>query len=88
MLAVQRYTVPMASSAHRLLQDVLALPENERLELASEIIASVDGPGDADWEQAWLAELDRRVDAASARGDASADWTEARARILKRLGRA
>jgi hypothetical protein len=41
------------------LQDVLALPEAERLELASEIIASVDGPRDTDWETVWLNELDR-----------------------------
>jgi putative addiction module component (TIGR02574 family) len=78
----------MTGSAHRLLQDVLALPEDERLELASEIIASVDGPRDADWDSAWLAELDRRVEAADTRGEAGADWTEVRARILSRLGRA
>ena len=36
--------------ARKLLQDVLALPEQERLELATEIIASVDGPRDADWD--------------------------------------
>jgi putative addiction module component (TIGR02574 family) len=83
-----RYSVPMTSAARRLLQDVLALPEDERLELASEIIASVDGPRDANWEGAWLAELDRRVEAANARGDASPAWTDARARILERLGRA
>jgi putative addiction module component (TIGR02574 family) len=70
------------------LEDVLALPEDERLALASEIIASVDGPRDADWEVAWIAELDRRVEAANARGETAADWTDARARILKRLGRA
>jgi putative addiction module component (TIGR02574 family) len=78
----------MTGSARKLLQDVLALPEDERLELASEIIASVDGPGDADWDSAWLAELDRRTDAAKARGETASEWTDARARILKRLGQA
>jgi putative addiction module component (TIGR02574 family) len=78
----------MTGSAHKLLQDLLALPEGERLELASEIIASVDGPSDADWESAWLGELDRRADAARARGGTASDWTDVRARILKRLGRA
>jgi putative addiction module component (TIGR02574 family) len=78
----------MTGSTHRLLQDVLALSEDERLELASEIIASVDGPRDADWDSAWLAELDRRVESADARGEVGADWTEVRARILSRLGRA
>jgi putative addiction module component (TIGR02574 family) len=77
----------MTSAARKLLQDVLALPEDERLELASEILASVDGPADADWEATWLAELDRRAEAARARGGASSEWTEVRGRILKRLGR-
>jgi putative addiction module component (TIGR02574 family) len=81
------YTERMSEAARKLLEDVLALPEDERLELASEIIASVDGPRDAGWEAAWLGELDRRVDAAKNRGESGADWTDVRSRILKRLGR-
>ncbi|HEY6460224.1 MAG TPA: addiction module protein [Polyangiaceae bacterium] len=77
----------MSEAARKILQHVLALPEDERLELASEIIASVDGPRDGDWEQTWLAELDRRTVAAQARGDSGSEWSEARARILKRLPR-
>jgi putative addiction module component len=65
----------------------LSLPEDHRLELASEIIASVDGPRDADWDGAWLAELDRRVAAGKLRGEAASDWSEARARILERIAR-
>jgi putative addiction module component (TIGR02574 family) len=78
----------MTSSARKLLHDVLALPEGERLELASEIIASVDGPQDGDWQDVWLAELDRRVEAAKLRGETAADWSDVRARILQRLGHA
>ncbi len=77
----------MSEAARKLLEHVLALSEDERLELASEIIASVDGPRDADWEEVWLAELDRRTEAARVRGESGSDWSEARARILKRLGR-
>ena len=77
----------MTGYARKLLEDALGLPENERLELASEIIASVDGPRDADWEDAWLAELDRRAEAAKARGETASEWTDVGARILKRLGR-
>jgi putative addiction module component (TIGR02574 family) len=77
----------MTSSARKLLQDALVLPEEERLELASEIIASVDGPDDADWDVVWLAELDRRAEAAKARGGTASEWTDVRARLLKRLGR-
>jgi putative addiction module component (TIGR02574 family) len=77
----------MTSSARKLLQDALVLPEDERLELASEIIASVDGPRDANWDASWLAELDRRTEAAKARGETASEWTEARERILRRHGR-
>ena len=86
-LSTARYTAAMTGPARRLLQDALALPEDERLELASEIIASVDGPRDGDWESTWLAELDRRAEAAKARGHTASDWTDVRARLLRRLGR-
>jgi putative addiction module component (TIGR02574 family) len=76
----------MSAAARKILHDVLALPEDERLEVAAEIIASLDGAPDANWDEAWLAELDRRVDAAKAHGDAGADWADVRARILRRLG--
>jgi hypothetical protein len=78
----------MRDAARKMLQDALMLPEAERPELASAIIASVDGPRDAHWDAAWLAELDRRRDVAKACGESGSDWAEARARILKRLGRA
>ena len=77
----------MSDAARKLLQEVLALREDERLELASEIIASIDGPRDAGWEAAWLQELDRRGDAAKSRGESGSDWIDVRSRILKRLGR-
>ena len=77
----------MTSPARKLLENALSLPEEDRLELASELIASVDGPQDADWEQAWLAEVDRRVHAATKRGEPASDWSDVRARILSRLAR-
>jgi putative addiction module component (TIGR02574 family) len=78
----------MNGSARKILQDALSLSDDDRLELASELIASVDDPRDADWESSWLAELDRRTEAAKARGGMASEWTETRARILRRLGRA
>ena len=77
----------MSGAARKILQGVPTLPENERLELASEIIARVDGPRDADWDAAWLAELDRRTEADKERGGSGADWSDVRARILNRLRR-
>ncbi|MBI3769923.1 MAG: addiction module protein [Deltaproteobacteria bacterium] len=75
----------MARVSRALLTEALSLPEKERLDLASEIIASVDGPADADWADAWLAELERRTRAAKTRGTEAAEWDEVRARILARL---
>lgn len=77
----------MSRAVGDLLAEAVALPEPERLRLASDLIASVDGPPDADWEAAWLAELDRRVEAARRRGTPAPEWSEVRARILNRLPR-
>lgn len=77
----------MTRSPKAVLDDAMALPEEDRLELASELIASVDGPPDADWEAAWTAEIDRRIAAADRNGARASDWTEVRARILSRTGK-
>ena len=75
----------MSRSAKAILNEALDLPVPDRLRLASELIASADGPPDSDWETAWLAELDRRLEAAKMRPDAGSEWPEVRARILARL---
>jgi len=77
----------MSSVAEKLISEAMSLSEDERLEMAAELIASVDGPPDADWEAVWLAELDRRRDAATARGETAAEWSDVRARLLRGLGR-
>jgi hypothetical protein len=70
----------------------LALPEAQRLELASHLIASVDGvpsgsvppgPPDRDWEDAWVEEVDRRGLSAEAEGE---PWSRVRGRVQGRLG--
>jgi putative addiction module component (TIGR02574 family) len=75
----------MTTGARKLLNDLLTLSEEDRLDIASAMIASVDGPPDADWDAAWLAELDRRVAAAAARDAPPPEWGEVRARVLRRL---
>ena len=77
----------MTTPSKRLLDEALALPEADRLDLASELIASVDGPSDGDWQAVWTAEIDRRIAAADRRGDSGGGWSEARARILAQLGK-
>lgn len=73
----------MTRPARQLLSRALKLSESERLQLASELIASIDGPPDADWDEAWLTELDRRIKSAQSRPGAGQEWSEVRARILK-----
>ncbi|MBK8261274.1 MAG: addiction module protein [Nannocystis sp.] len=73
----------MSTTARDLAARALDLPEAERLALASELIDSVEGPADPEWERAWIEELARR----KARGAVDArPWSEVRARILQRLG--
>lgn len=72
----------MVRSVHELTQEALKLPAADRLALATELIDSVDGGGDPQWERAWLEELSAR----RARGSAGArPWNEVRKEILERL---
>jgi putative addiction module component (TIGR02574 family) len=73
------------STPLKLLDQALALSENERLDLAAELIASVDGPPDGGWDQAWQAELERRERAAAERSEPAPEWALVRGRILAKL---
>ena len=67
----------MSSAARRILEEARSLCEDERLELATELIATVDGVDEGtppDWEQAWMEEIDRRVAAARERGERGSEW--------------
>ena len=75
------------SSAAKLRAEALALPEDERLALATELFESVDGAPDPEWERAWIAECDRRVAAAAERGTPAPEWTEVHARLTARFAR-
>ena len=81
------YSLAMSGSAEALFSEALDLTVSDRLKLASELLASVDGPPDPDWDKAWLAELDRRMDDVAARDQPLPEWTEVRASIFTRLSR-
>jgi len=51
----------MTQEAHELLQKALALPENERAELAGNLISSLDAAADQDVDAAWKQEVVRRL---------------------------
>lgn len=75
----------MSSEFHALAKDALSLDPAQRLQLAAELIDSVEGPADAEWEAAWVAELDRRLAEADRTGNRGQAWEDVRARLLQRL---
>ena len=77
----------MSRTLRKVAKDALALPEEDRLALATELIDSVEGPEDAEWAAAWSAELDRRVAEADRTGDRGRPWDQVRTELLERLAR-
>lgn len=64
----------------------LALPSKDRAALARELIQSLDEePPDADWETAWVEELDRRIANIEAGNVQTRDWRVVIASIDKKL---
>src|SRR5437867_1440528 len=51
----------MSNILAELKQKAAQLPESERAELALVLIESLDGPADADVEEAWRVEIEHRV---------------------------
>jgi hypothetical protein len=70
----------MGLPLRQLRDEAMQLPEDERRALAEELLESVDGT----WEDAWLAEAQRR---SSEGHDDARPWTEVRLEILRRLGK-
>ncbi len=73
------------ASTKDVLNEALGLPPEERARIAHELIASLDEKDEPGAEDAWLAEVERRlqeVDAGSARLD---DWDNVRERVAARL---
>ena len=71
----------MSNAFHTVALDAMKLDAADRLRLATELIDSVEGPADPDWDDAWLAELEARRE----RGIADAiPCEEARRRVLAR----
>ena len=55
------YNLSVTQDAHELLQKALTLPENERAELAGNLILSLDATVDQDVDAAWQQEIVRRL---------------------------
>lgn len=73
----------MTESARQLLANALRLDLDARAEIAAELLASLDGPGDPDAEAAWAAEIDRRVVAIESGASTLEPWEDVKRRIAK-----
>jgi putative addiction module component (TIGR02574 family) len=80
--------VPMTSRAQELLREALALPADQRADVAAELLASLDeAPPDdpAEVEAAWAREIERRARRVMSGESAGEAWEDVRARVMRRL---
>lgn len=75
----------MTKAAEAILADALKLTVDARAELAAELLASLDGPADSDAEEAWAAEIARRVAAIESGTVKLEPWDEVKRRIERDL---
>lgn len=65
------------------LADALRLDDDARANLAAELLASLDGPADAEAEHAWDIEISRRIEAIESGIMPLEPWESVRRRIEK-----
>jgi putative addiction module component (TIGR02574 family) len=77
----------MTQEANELLNRALALTAEERAELASSLLESLDGPPDAPEavEAAWNEEIARRIEDLDSGKAKTVPWEEVRQRISSKL---
>lgn len=59
------------------------LPDSDRALLAGHLIESLDAEPDEEVEQAWLAEVERRVAELDSGSVQTVSWEEVKARLMK-----
>ena len=71
----------MTDRARTLLEEAKGLPEQERADLAAELLATLDGDAEPDVAAAWAAEIERRARRVLAGESAGEPWEAVRGRI-------
>jgi putative addiction module component (TIGR02574 family) len=66
----------MNAQSHEVLQSALALPEQDRAQIAASLIHSLDVGGDEDADAAWAAEIQRRVESIDRREARLIPWDD------------
>lgn len=75
----------MSPTAEQLLQSALALPAEDRVELAEALLAETDEPTGLPFNEAWLAEVQRRSAKIDAGTDVGTPWAEVKQRVRERI---
>ena len=76
----------MSSTAEDVLKLALELPEADRARVAAEMLASLDPEPENRDDDAWIAEIERRADAAIA-GEPGLSWPQVLDHVEARLAR-
>jgi putative addiction module component (TIGR02574 family) len=75
----------MAPKVENLLKQAMEMSEPDRALLAERLLSSLDPQIDPDWEQAWDAEIARRLEEIESGKVKLIPWETVRARIRKSL---
>ena len=78
----------MISRAQELLRDALALPADERADVAAELLASLDEPAPTEGtavQGMWGREIERRARRVMAGESAGEPWDDVRRRVVRRI---
>ncbi|MGQ0734210.1 MAG: addiction module protein [Acidobacteriota bacterium] len=78
----------MSSRAQEVLREALALPVEQRADVAAELLASLDEAPPShqtEVEAAWAREIERRARRVMSGESAGEPWEDVRARVLRRL---
>lgn len=75
----------MNRKVDELLQSALALPDDEQLELAAALNASLDERGLQPFDEAWLTEIQRRSDEFDAGRMETASWHEVKQKARREI---
>ncbi len=76
LVAAEDIILDMTQEAHELLQKALALLENERAELAGNLISSLDATVDQEVDAAWQQEVVRRLHEVQSGKVETVSWEE------------
>ena len=76
----------MSTAADTLFQAALQLPEGDRADLAARLMDTIEGDTDADWSDAWSAEISKRIDELDQGKVKTIPWDEVRRMMLGAKG--